>query len=197
MSRIYMVISVFMGLLAATPALASDVREILQRREDLSVFLQLLEVNGVLDEVSSGSYTILAPTNDAFAKLPQDKYACFYSGACKEEAANILRNHFVRGEVDLADVNAVFSIDQQHITVGRPYKGQVSVQGQLVTSEMQLLGGMLYKIDGVIAEPQELADLRYSPAAVKSEEEVYRSPSGRPDGYSKTTVIETYGTPAR
>jgi uncharacterized surface protein with fasciclin (FAS1) repeats len=154
-------------MITAAYAGNSTVENALRDRPDLSMFYQGLVSTGVINELKEDqSYTVFAPTNDAFAKLPVDQYPCFYSQICKPEVAEILRNHIVPGEKHLSDIGthvggimSMFAIDEQHIIGSEPYKDSYAIDGHKVLSENQLLGSgsVLYRVDGVLATPREMA----------------------------------------
>jgi len=141
----------------------STVENALKKRPDLSTFYEELASTGVLSELSETQpYTVFAPTNEAFSKLPASQYPCLYSVDCKAQVAEILRKHIVPGEKHLEDINpqggiySMFSIDNQHIIASEPNKDSFTVDGRHVLSENQLLGSILYKIDGVMARQRDL-----------------------------------------
>lgn len=176
----------------------------IKSRPELSSFYEGLVNTGVINELNEGvSYTIFAPTNAALAGLSEDKYPCFYSEQCRDEAADILRNHIVPQEVNFASPGAkgVFSIDKTLIHLGEPAKNSYTVDGHNVVSQYQMAGAVLYEIDGVIADAQELSavtSMKFIPMAVTAPpaintttEKVYYAPDGRPDGISTTTTTQT------
>jgi hypothetical protein len=57
-------------------------------------------------------------------------------------------------------VMSLFSVDNQHLVGGESSKDKFTVDGRNVISENQLLGGELYKIDGVIASDQDMAQFQ-------------------------------------
>ncbi len=152
----------------AIPAYAdnSEIEEALRARPDLSMFYEGLVSTGVIHELKEDkSYTLFAPTNDAFAKFSVNEYPCFYSEECKEEAAQILRNHIVPGEKQVSDIGAepgstesMFAINKHHITGSQPYKNNYAIEGHKVLSESQLSGSVLYRLNGVIATPEEMSE---------------------------------------
>lgn len=169
-------LSCVLSCLVAAPSFAdnSRVNEALQRRPDLSTFYQGLVSTGVIHELKDNqSYTVFAPTNEAFAKLSADKYPCFYSSECKAQTADILRNHIVAGENHVRDINttrsaavSLFSINDDHLIVSQPTKDGFAVDGKNIVSENQLAGGVLYKVDGVIATPRQLVQFESPQVAV-------------------------------
>ena len=61
-------------LKGANPAEAKTIGRTIREMPDLSSFLQLLEKTGIgstLSENTSASYSVFAPTDDAFGKLPK------------------------------------------------------------------------------------------------------------------------------
>jgi uncharacterized surface protein with fasciclin (FAS1) repeats len=152
-----------------TSAIAKNptVEDSLKRRDDLSVFYQALVDTGVADELQDGKdYTIFAPTNESFEKITREKYPCFYTPECKQEVAAILRNHIVEGAifVDRARTTNLRSLnDQRVINIAQPHKNNYSVDGKAIIYTMSFTSGILYKIEGVIADKMELSALTRIP----------------------------------
>jgi len=179
----------------------STVENALKNRPDLSVFYDNLQSTGVLSELKENQpYTVFAPTNDAFAGLPASHYPCFYSGECRAQAAEVLRKHIVPGEKHLADMNpqagiySLFSIDNQHIIAGEPNKDKFTVDGKRVLSENQLLGGILYKIDGVMVSDKDLVQFE-APKVVMVTQPGTDLPPRVPEGKIVTITTTDHTTP--
>lgn len=152
---------------AALPAQADNavIEDALKSRNDLSSFYNALVVTGVIHELQPNRpYTVFAPTNEAFSDVEADKYPCFYSSACRDELADILRNHIIPNETHVTDLakhsGGIFSIDKRHVRVGKSAPNNYIADGKNVISTNQLAGSILYKIDGVIANDAELAQFR-------------------------------------
>lgn len=159
--------SIAAGGIATAIAKNPTVEDSLKRRDDLSVFYQALVDTGVADELQDGKdYTIFAPTNEAFEKITKEKYPCFYSAECRKEVAAIIRNHIVEGAifVDRARTTNLRSLnDQRVINIAQPHKNNYSVDGKAITYTMSFTSGILYKIEGVIADKMELSALTRLP----------------------------------
>lgn len=189
----------------STPALANGaISDALKHRDNLSSFTDALIATGVLDELKPNrSYTIFAPTNEAFAKLNNQEYPCLQSTQCKAEVADILRNHIVPGQVTFTGPvkGAVFSIDNTNLNLGTRNGEVRTVAGYNIVNRGQVLGGIICEIDGVIATAQELANvtaIKYQPVKVEHNiierttvDKVYYAPDGTPDGMSKVTTYTT------
>lgn len=165
----------------ATPALAanSSVENAIKSRSDLSSFYEALVNSGVANELEPGRhYTIFAPTNEAFAKITPADYPCFYSTACRAEVASVVRNHIVPGEAYVADIarlkGGVYSLDKRFVNIADENgisksnaisgKNAFTADGHRITYTSWFGGGLLYKIDGVIANERELSQFQYGPA---------------------------------
>jgi uncharacterized surface protein with fasciclin (FAS1) repeats len=203
MKRSLFSIAALSGVLAAGTALAnnSTVENALKDRPELSTFYNGLLSTGVLAELKEGQpYTVFAPTNEAFAKLPVEQYPCFYSADCKAQVAEIFRRHIVPGERHLSDINpqggvySMFSIDDQHLTASEPNKDHFKVDGKNVISENQLLGGELYRIDGVLASDRDMAQF-VAPTVVMVHEQGSDLPPRVPAGKVVTLTTSDATTP--
>lgn len=156
------------------PALADnpEIEEAIRSRPELSSFYQALINTGVNHELEPGrTYTVFAPTNEAFAKISPQEYPCFYSATCRSEVAQVVRNHIVPGEVHLSDASrnkgGLYSVDNRFVTIGKDHRNDFqladnsyTVDGSNVISANSLGTSMLYKIDGVIASDRELSSFQ-------------------------------------
>ncbi len=169
----------------------------IKSRPELASFYEALMVTGVNHELNDGtSYTIFAPTNEAFAAISKDKYPCFYSEQCKAQIADVVRNHIVKGEEHVEDVvkqkGALFSIDKRQVIIGEPNPDKFTAEGHNILRTHGLLGSILYTLDGVIANQQELSAFVVPVNTSVTQKVISYSPVGTVDG--KTTIVETTTT---
>lgn len=161
---------------AAAHADNSTVENALKSRPDLSEFYRGLVNTGVIHELAPDvSYTVFAPTNAAFAGIPVDRYPCFYSQTCREEVAEILRHHIMAGQVYVDTVaqhqGGVYSINKRFVAISEPSRNDYTVDGHAVLTEFMLGEGVLYRINGVIANDYDLAKVetpKYTPVAAQT-----------------------------
>jgi uncharacterized surface protein with fasciclin (FAS1) repeats len=184
------------ALLAATaipawtaPAYAgnSSVEATIESFGDLSMFYQGLLNSGVINELNENQhYTIFAPVNPAFAEVQPQTYPCFYAVQCRPQIAVLLRNHIVSGGYGLKELvsygQGIETIGGRHIFVQEPYVNDYAVDGKTILSKSEANGNMIYRINGVIAIPQELAP--------------FRTVSYQPPEKTVTKTITTYTTQA-
>lgn len=112
--------------LAPIVALAQDapatVVDVVTENEDLSTLAQALEAAGLVETLSSeGPFTVFAPTNEAFAALPEGELERLLANP--EELAQILSYH-VAAEVLNSEQVAEFADDST------PQQPLVTLQGE-------------------------------------------------------------------
>ena len=100
---------------------------------------------------SAGPFTVFAPTNDAFAALPEGVLDALLLPKNKAVLAKILTYHVVSGQVMAADVTDgdVATVEGQ--TVKLSTMGGVTVNGAPVISpDVMASNGVIHAIDGVL-----------------------------------------------
>ena len=101
----------------------------------------------------SGPFTVFAPTDEAFAKLPAGTLENLLKPENKDKLRRILTYHVVSGEVRAADVVKLTSakaVSGDTITV-KAANGKVHVDGAtVVKTDVQASNGVIHVIDAVI-----------------------------------------------
>jgi uncharacterized surface protein with fasciclin (FAS1) repeats len=88
---------------AAPAQTAPDLVQVMQNAGQFQTFLQLADVAGFTDALHRGGpYTVLAPTEAAFRRLPQGTVANMLNS--KSFAISFVRFHLLQGEVRVADM---------------------------------------------------------------------------------------------
>lgn len=109
----------------------------------------------VLDK--KGPFTVFAPTDEAFAKLPKGTVESLLKPENKEKLANILKYHVVEGRV-FSD--AVVKLDSAQSLLGSSLpieagKTEVSVAGaKVVATDIDAANGVIHVIDSVMLPPE-------------------------------------------
>ncbi|HAX91934.1 MAG TPA: hypothetical protein DCY07_06985 [Rhodospirillaceae bacterium] len=188
------------------------VENVLADQGDLTTFYHALHTTGVVNELSNNvEYTIFAPTNAAFNQVRPRDFPCFYAAQCRPQLAAVLRNHIIpRNESvgRLSKWGGIQTLGGRVVEVEEPYKGHFAADGNRVlyqneASENSLVRGhrvTLYRIDGLIANDQEMAPFRAQPVAAMPEQVIekttrtYRTPATTPY-YQQRNVPGTYLVP--
>ena len=101
-----------------------------------------------------GPFTVFAPTDEAFAKIPKEKLEALLKD--KKALTAILTYHVVPGKVLAADV---VKLDSAKTVEGQPIKivtkdGKVTVNGvNVIKTDILCKNGVIHVIDGVLLPP--------------------------------------------
>lgn len=113
---------------------------------------------GLVDALKGeGPFTVFAPTDDAFAKLPAGTVETLLKPENKEQLVAILKYHVVAGKVLAADVAG---LEKAATLLGKDVKidteDGVKVGGATVTAtDILASNGVIHVIDSVILPPTE------------------------------------------
>lgn len=113
-----------------------------------------LQAAGLVDALQGeGPFTVFAPTDDAFAKLPAETIAHLLKPENKDALTGILTYHVVPGKVlakDVVKLNGAVTLNGQRVDV-KVEKNTVSVDGaKVVKTDIQCSNGVIHVIDSVI-----------------------------------------------
>ncbi|XP_078322954.1 transforming growth factor-beta-induced protein ig-h3-like [Crassostrea virginica] len=121
-----------------------------------TTLISLVKQAGLADALLAGEYTIFAPTNAAFAKLPQSTL----DGLQRDTTAlaNILKYHVVKGSIHKADASNELQLETLAGTKIRiniyPHNNVVTVEGSKITTfDLTATNGMVHVIDTVMMPP--------------------------------------------
>ncbi|MGG7644759.1 fasciclin domain-containing protein [Rhodovulum sp. YNF3179] len=99
-----------------------------------------------------GPFTVFAPTDDAFAALPEGTVESLLEPGNKDQLTAILTYHVVPGKVmsgDLSDGMMAATVEGSEVTIGT--EGGVTVDNaNVVTADIEASNGVIHVIDAVI-----------------------------------------------
>lgn len=100
-----------------------------------------------------GPFTVFAPTDEAFAKLPEGTVEMLLKPENKDKLVSILTYHVVPGKVMAADVvklDKAATVQGQDVMIKTSY-GKVKVNGaNVVATDVKASNGVIHVIDQVI-----------------------------------------------
>lgn len=145
------------ALLAAAPARAQQTRNIVDTAVAAGSFTTLAKALTAADLVATlegaGPFTVFAPTDEAFAKLPAGTLDNLLKPENKDKLRRLLTYHVVAGEVRAADVvklQSAKAVSGDTIAV-KVRDGQVHVDDAVVTkTDIEASNGVIHVIDAVI-----------------------------------------------
>jgi uncharacterized surface protein with fasciclin (FAS1) repeats len=153
------------GLLAASLFLAatafagsygkkSDIVDTAVAAGDFTTLAAALKAGGLIDTLKSdGPFTVFAPTDEAFAKLPAGTVENLLKPENKDQLVAILTYHVVAGKVKAADVvklDSATTVNGSDVSI-RVQEGSVFVDGaRVVATDIGASNGVIHVIDSVI-----------------------------------------------
>ena len=133
-----------------------------------------LDAAGLVETLQGeGPFTVFAPTDEAFAALPEGTVEELLKPENKEQLVNILTYHVVAGSVPAAvvtNLRKVPALNEQEIKVRKKSDRLLLNKSQVIQTDIACTNGVIHVIDAVLLPPE---------AAVASQ----------PDAESATDII--------
>ncbi|MGK0184976.1 MAG: putative surface protein with fasciclin (FAS1) repeats [Verrucomicrobiales bacterium] len=135
------------------PASEQTVVEIAAGNDSFKTLVAAVKAAGLAETLSGdGPFTVFAPTDEAFAKLPKGTLESLLKPEAKEKLAAILTYHVVAGKVMAADVKPgkVKTVNGKEFEI-KVKDGTVMVDGaKVVKTDIVGKNGVIHVIDAVI-----------------------------------------------
>ncbi|MGL4738513.1 MAG: fasciclin domain-containing protein [Cellulosilyticaceae bacterium] len=138
-----------------------NIVEIATSDPQFSTLVTALQAAGLVDTLQGeGPFTVFAPTNEAFAKLPAGTLNTLLKPENKQMLVDILTYHVTSGKVSAQDV-AKLNGKEIKMVNGKPVKitvkdGKVYINNAQVTkTDIMAKNGVIHVIDTVILPPQQ------------------------------------------
>jgi uncharacterized surface protein with fasciclin (FAS1) repeats len=151
----------YLALTAATlmagPAFADDhakdIVDIAAGNDSFSTLVAAVQAADLVETLKGeGPFTVFAPTDDAFAALPEGTVEDLLKPENKDKLTAILTYHVVPGKVmsgDLSDGMMAATVQGGEVTIGT--EGGVTIDGaNVVQADIEASNGVIHVIDGVI-----------------------------------------------
>jgi uncharacterized surface protein with fasciclin (FAS1) repeats len=141
------------GLLAASPAMSAQTVDIIETAKAAGSFNTLvvaIEAAGLTETLKGkGPFTVFAPTDEAFAKLPPGTVDGLLKD--KEKLAKILTYHVVAGEVMSKDVKPgkVKTVEGDSLNITKGSYG-IKVDNAGGRGDIEASNGVIHVIDTVV-----------------------------------------------
>ncbi len=145
-----------------SPASADDLVETATKAPNLSTFVKAVKQAGLEDALKgAGPYTVFAPTNEAFAKVPKRLFAALFHPSNKEGLGIVMKYHVLSGKLfskDFAGKSQNFkALQGEELAVDATKEFMVD-KAKVVTADIEASNGVLHMVDTLILPP----DLRGS-----------------------------------
>lgn len=132
---------------------SGDIVAVASGNEDFSTLVAAVKAAGLVETLQGeGPFTVFAPTNAAFEKLPEGTVEDLLKPENKEKLTSILTYHVVAGKVMAADVQPgeVETVNGAKATI-KAEDGKVMIDEATVTAtDVKASNGVIHVIDTVI-----------------------------------------------
>ena len=132
----------------------SDIVDTAIAADDFNTLVTAVQAAGLVDTLKGdGPFTVFAPTDAAFAALPQAEIARLLQPANRDELASILTYHVVPGRVlstDLAGQQLEVETVQGDTVMIDATDGVMVDGASVIQADIEASNGVIHVIDGVI-----------------------------------------------
>ena len=135
----------------ATAVSAADIVDTAASAGQFKTLMKAVEAAGLVDTLKGqGPFTVFAPTDAAFAKLPAGTLEALL--ADKEKLAKVLTYHVVPGKVMAAQVKPgeVQTVQGQALKVSVASGGVMVDNAKVVKTDIAASNGVIHVIDSVV-----------------------------------------------
>ena len=153
MKHLYILLAalVFTGSVSAGQKTVVDVAS---SSESFTTLVAALQTAGLVDTLNgAGPFTVFAPTDEAFAKLPAGTVESLLEPENRDQLRAILTYHVVPGRVAASDVvklESATTVQGSDVAI-RVTDGKVMIDGAtVVTADINASNGVIHVIDSVI-----------------------------------------------
>lgn len=163
-TSIVAVLALSVVLFAFTPKKAANVDhhnnivKLASDTDNLSTLVSAVKAAGLVETLQGdGPFTVFAPTNEAFSKLPEGTLESLLKPENKDQLVKILTYHVVSGEVmstDLSDGMTAETVEGSTITVDLSNGVKIN-NANVVKADIKASNGVVHIIDSVIMPPKE------------------------------------------
>ena len=152
---------VLLCLIAGNSAMAqkSDIVTLAVGNENLSTLVAAVKAAGLVETLQGdGPFTVFAPTNAAFAALPEGTVENLLKPENKDQLIAVLTYHVVGAQVmstDLKDGQMAGTVQGSDVKIMVSKKGVKVNDANVIAADVKASNGVVHVIDKVILPPAE------------------------------------------
>ena len=140
---------------ASIPAKAQDIVDTAIAAGQFNTLVAAVQAAGLVDVLKGdGPFTVFAPTDDAFAALPEGTVENLLKPENKDQLVAVLTYHVVPGKVLSTDImrgsNSVATVQGSSVTIMKSYDAVKINQATVVVADVEATNGVIHIIDEVI-----------------------------------------------
>ena len=131
-----------------------DIVDVAVANGSFTTLVAAVQAAGLVDTLkSAGPFTVFAPTDAAFAKLPEGTVEMLLKPENKDKLSAILTYHVVSGNVMAADamkLDSAATVQGQTLSISTSYGNVMINDAKVVTADVQAKNGVIHVIDTVL-----------------------------------------------
>ena len=131
---------------------AADIVDTAVAAGNFQTLVSAVEEAGLVDTLKGeGPFTVFAPTDEAFAKIPQEQLESLLEN--KTQLTAVLTYHVIAGKVmstDLTDDMAVATVQGDNVTINLDEDGVMVNDAKVVQADIECINGVVHAIDTVL-----------------------------------------------
>ncbi|WP_424933260.1 fasciclin domain-containing protein [Amaricoccus macauensis] len=149
----------FAGLTAGSSAFAqdADIVDTAVAAGNFQTLAAALDAADLVDTLKSdGPFTVFAPTDEAFAKLPDGTVEMLLEPANKDKLVEILTYHVVPAEFPASEVvkyDAAKTVNGERIHIDAGASGVMINDANVTATDISASNGIIHVIDAVVLPP--------------------------------------------
>lgn len=146
------------AMMKKTPAKTGNIVGVASSISDFSTLVAAVKAADLVDTLSGpGPFTVFAPTNAAFAKLPKGTVESLLKPENKAMLIKILTYHVVSGKVPSTAIKpgAVKTVEGSTVSLKLMGKSVMVNNAKVVKADVPASNGIIHVIDTVIMPPKQ------------------------------------------
>jgi uncharacterized surface protein with fasciclin (FAS1) repeats len=133
--------------------------EVAAASDDFETLVAAVKAAGLVETLSGkGPFTVFAPTDEAFGKLPEGTVKSLVKPENKDKLTGILTYHVVAGKVmakDVVKLKSAETVQGKKVRI-RVTDGKVKInKANVVKTDIACKNGVIHVIDAVILPPEK------------------------------------------
>jgi uncharacterized surface protein with fasciclin (FAS1) repeats len=145
--------------IGTTAARASDVVDTAVAAGNFTTLAAALEAGGLVETLKGqGPFTVFAPTDEAFAKLPPGTVESLLEPANKDKLVAILTYHVVPGNLPASEVvkyDAAETVNGARLDIDAGSSGVKVNDANVTATDIMADNGVIHVIDAVVLPPEQ------------------------------------------
>ena len=139
---------------AATSQMKPDLVSVAAGAGQFNTLVAAVKAAGLVETLRSpGPFTVFAPTDEAFAKLPPGTVDALLRPENKDKLTAILTYHVVAGEVlaaDVVELTSAATVEGQSVMIDATASGVRVNDANVIKTDVMASNGVIHVIDSVL-----------------------------------------------